>query len=134
MLFVGLRDYCKYDHFLKQGEWITIDINSSVNPDFICDVSNMTIFEDRIFDWVIFNGVMEYLPNPNLAINEIFRVMKPGATLLFGAPYHTLDNDGSFWRITPAGVDQFLILFEIDKKYNIHDNHIYCLCKKPLNT
>jgi len=131
VLFVGVRGYCKYDSFLVgTGEWITLDIDKSVNPDVVGDVCDMTFFDDEIFDWVIFNGVFEYLSNPQKGINEIYRVMRPEAKLLFGAPYHTLDNDGSFWRITPAGVDEYLCLFKIEKKYNIKNKHIYTLCKK----
>ena len=131
VLFVGVRGYCQYDSFLTgKGEWITLDIDKSVNPDIVGDVCDMLFFEDEMFDWVVFNGVFEYLSDPQRGINEIYRVMKPKAKLLFGAPYHTLDNDGSFWRITPAGVDQYLRLFKIEKKYNIKNNHIYPLCKK----
>ena len=46
-----------------------------------CSVGNLINlgFRPDVFDVVICIGVMGYIPNPFLALSEIYRVMKPGA-------------------------------------------------------
>jgi len=129
VLFIGVREYCHYEHYLTEGQWITLDIDDKVDPNIVGDVCNMDLPDDS-FDWVIFNGVFEYLENPLLAISEIWRVIRPGGYLLFGAPYTTLDSDGGLWRVTPAGVKVYLNNFKIIETFNIKNKHIYALCKK----
>jgi len=129
VLFIGVREYCHYEHYLTEGQWITLDIDDKVDPNIVGDVCNMDLPDDS-FDWVIFNGVFEYLENPLLAISEIWRVIRPGGYLLFGAPYTTLDSDGGLWRVTPAGVKVYLNNFKIIETFNIKNKHIYALCKR----
>ncbi|RJQ24796.1 class I SAM-dependent methyltransferase [Candidatus Parcubacteria bacterium] len=132
VIFIGIRDYCHYESFLSEGMWINIDISPGFRPDVAADIHNMS-FRSESLDWVLFNGVFEYLSNPFVALEEIRRILKPGGWLLFGAPYHTLDRDGGLWRITSSGVDFYLADFEIRNKHNIKNKHIYCLCRKPLS-
>lgn len=44
-------------------------------------------FEEATFDWVICNHVLEHIPNDRLAMQEIFRVLKPGGKALLQVPY-----------------------------------------------
>ena len=44
-------------------------------------------FEEASFDWVICNHVLEHIPNDRLAMQEIFRVLKPGGKALLQVPY-----------------------------------------------
>ncbi len=47
-------------------------------------------FEEASFDWVICNHVLEHIPNDRLALQEIFRVLKPGGKALLQVPYSIL--------------------------------------------
>jgi SAM-dependent methyltransferase len=56
------------------------------------DLESQT-FDDASFDFVILLDVMEHLFNPFLALNEIYRTLKPNGICLFTAPtYHDLFN------------------------------------------
>lgn len=44
-------------------------------------------FEEEIFDWVICNHVLEHIPDDVRAMQEIFRVLKPGGKALLQVPY-----------------------------------------------
>lgn len=48
----------------------------------ICDLP----FADASFDWVLCNHVLEHIPNDTKAIQELFRVLKPGGTALLQVP------------------------------------------------
>jgi SAM-dependent methyltransferase len=42
---------------------------------------------DRSFDGVLFLDVLEHLPDPQGAINEVARLLRPGGTLALSVPY-----------------------------------------------
>jgi len=44
-------------------------------------------FETGTFDWVICNHVLEHIPNDQLAMQEIFRVLKPWGQAILQVPY-----------------------------------------------
>lgn len=43
--------------------------------------------DDNTFDWVICNHVLEHIPNDAKAIQELFRVLRPGGKALLQVPY-----------------------------------------------
>ena len=43
-------------------------------------------FKSNVFDFISCNWVLEHLQNPSEAINEIFRVLKPGGLFIFRTP------------------------------------------------
>ncbi len=55
-------------------------------------------FEESSFDWVICNHVLEHIPDDQLAMQEIFRVLKPGGKALLQVPisfqlHKTIEDD-----------------------------------------
>jgi len=48
----------------------------------ICDLP----FKDASFDWILCNHVLEHIPNDTKAMQELFRVLKPGGTALLQVP------------------------------------------------
>ncbi|HWM89470.1 MAG TPA: methyltransferase domain-containing protein [Thermoanaerobaculia bacterium] len=64
-------------------------------------------FEDASFDSIVSDQVLEHVRgNPQVAIDESFRVLRPGGiavhTTCFINPIHNVPGD--FWRFTPAGL------------------------------
>ena len=52
------------------------------NPGFaVNDIENLA-FKDKTFDLVVAAGVVEYLPDDKKSISEIFRVLRPGGTII----------------------------------------------------
>jgi len=65
-------------------DYITCDLESplaEIKAD-ICDLP----FADASFDWVLCNHVLEHIPNDTKAMQELFRVLKPGGTALLQVP------------------------------------------------
>lgn len=47
------------------------------------DLENLAFFEDNFFDFIICEGsVLSFLPNPNLALKEFYRIIKPGGEMI----------------------------------------------------
>ena len=72
---------------------------------YTCDLSAIPV-EDNRFDAVIFNQVMEHLPEPRAVLCELHRVLKPGSRLIYSAPlfYEEHEKPHDFYRYTQFGV------------------------------
>lgn len=69
-------------------------------------------FEEQCFDVVICTQVLQYVPNPQCAIHEIVRVLKPGGYLFLSVPSACpADADEECWRFLPAGLRHLLSPF-----------------------
>ena len=83
-------------------------------------------FKEEYFDFATCNGVLHHLDNPEKALEEIFRVLKPGGKFWLyvegsGGIYHDV------WDIIQksfVGIP-FRDTFEIIKKLNIPDIHLW---------
>ena len=64
-------------------------------------------FGDGQFDWVITDQVLEHLPDPQAAVRESFRVLKPGGvaihTTCFLNPIHNYPRD--YYRFSREGLE-----------------------------
>ena len=72
---------------------------------YTCDLSAIPVEEDR-FDAIIFNQVMEHLPEPAEVLTELHRVLKPGGRMIYSAPlfYEEHERPYDFYRYTQYGI------------------------------
>jgi SAM-dependent methyltransferase len=72
---------------------------------YVCDLSAIPVKDGR-FEAILFNQVMEHLPEPKLAIRELYRVLKPGGRMIFTAPlfYEEHEQPYDFYRYTQFAV------------------------------
>lgn len=75
-----------YKRFKKQANlnYITTDLESPL-ADVKADICNLP-FEDNSFDMVLCNHVLEHIPDDTKAMQELYRIMKPGAMGIFQVP------------------------------------------------
>jgi len=66
--------------FYKNSTIETLDIDISATTTYIADITNNNseLIENDKYDIVIFTEVLEHTLNPFDAINEIYRILKPG--------------------------------------------------------
>ncbi len=69
---------------LKNIEYTTADLESPLAK-VKMDIRKMP-FENNSFDFVLCNHVLEHIDNEELALSEIYRVMKPGACAILQVP------------------------------------------------
>lgn len=53
--------------------------------DYVCELTDIPVEDDR-FDRVLFNQVLEHLPEPGRALAELHRVLRPGGLILCSVP------------------------------------------------
>ena len=75
-----------YNRFkaLKHLDYTTTDLNSPL-ADVKADICNLP-FADNSFDVILCNHVLEHIPDDRKAMEELYRVMKPGGWGIFQIP------------------------------------------------
>lgn len=86
---------------------------------YVCDLCrNIPVLDGR-FDYIIFNQVMEHLPEPKEALRELHRVLKPGGKLLYTGPmfYEEHEQPFDFFRYTQFGLNHLFTQagFEVER-------------------
>ena len=88
---------------------ISIDIDLKRNPNIIGDVCTLP-FIDNCFDVISLMEVLEHIHNPQKALNEIYRVLKPEGLLIFSVPFifPLHDRPDDYFRFTKYGLTHLL--------------------------
>ncbi len=71
------------------------------------DLLNLDAFPEDDFDYVICDQVLEHVEgSPQIAVDECFRVLKPGGTLVLATCFiNPIHMDADFWRFTPSALN-----------------------------
>ncbi len=92
----------------------TIDVDPARNPEIVGDAQDMP-FGDATYSTILCTEVLEHIPNPQKAIDEMYRVLRPGGVLIlttrFLFPIH--DAPGDYWRFTPYSLKVLFTDWEI---------------------
>lgn len=99
----------KYKDLFKGKEYICLDKEPNYKPDIVGDIHDLP-FPDQRFAAVHCNAVLEHVENPHKAVDEMFRVLKPGGKILvyvpFLYPYHAEKGVyKDFYRYTKDGLN-----------------------------
>ena len=93
---------------------VSLDIRPGPGVQIVGDAQALGIGDGR-FDVVLCTEVLEHLPEPQKAIDEMFRVLKPGGELLlttrFLFPIHDAPHD--YFRYTKYGLRYLLRRFDV---------------------
>jgi SAM-dependent methyltransferase len=110
VLDVGAQ-YCPYYPFFenKCESYTSLDMVDTPLVDLVCNAEQMKA-NDCSFDLVLCTQVLEHTQNPQVVIDECYRVLKPGGTLIVTVPsvFPVHGNTGDFWRFMPDGLEYAL--------------------------
>ena len=97
--------------FLKNREFVGLDIFDGANVDLIADICSPALFNDHPklrghFGFVWCSALLEHVRNPFDAARNIQELLRPGGHLYFVGPwvwgYHAYPDD--YWRISFSGI------------------------------
>jgi len=94
-----------YKHLFTHARYESADFEKVAKPyavsTYVCDLRSIPV-EDCRFDCVLFNQVMEHLPEPKLVLVELNRVLKSGGKLIYTGPlfYEEHEQPYDFYRYT----------------------------------
>jgi SAM-dependent methyltransferase len=97
--YAPLFSHCRYE----SADFCRVD-KPYAEQTYICDLAAIPVEEGR-YDAVIFNQVMEHLPEPAAVLAELHRVLKPAGRLLYTGPffYEEHEQPYDFFRYTRYG-------------------------------
>ena len=105
LLEVGAKNK-NYFKNISNIKRITLDINANNKPDIVSDICDLRNISDNSFDYVVMLEVLEHVHNPQLAIIEVYRVLKKDGILLMTTPFLFPIHDApyDFFRYTKYGL------------------------------
>ena len=83
-----------------------VDRDAKRNPDYVCNMENMSIFTDNSIDVYFCMEVLEHVQNPFAAVAELSRTLKPGGVIIGSTPFimPLHDEPYDFYRYTKYGL------------------------------
>ncbi len=107
------QDFCKYD---GKGDNIGIQTRTfnTENIDIVSDISMIPV-DDNSYDNIICTEVLEHVINPNDAIEEMSRILKPEGKLLIGVPGTSLLHFSPYHYYTGFKPNYFIRFFSENK-------------------
>ena len=84
--------YKKFKSF-SHWDYTTTDLHSPL-ADVKADICALP-FEDNTYDFILCNHVLEHIPNDLKAMEELYRVLKPGGTAILQVPLEE-DRENTF--------------------------------------
>lgn len=85
---------------------------------YVCDLKAIPV-EDARFDYIVFNQVMEHLPDPKAVLTELYRVLKPRGRMIYSGPlfYEEHEQPYDYYRYTQFGVRYLMegVGFNVDR-------------------
>lgn len=97
----------------KRNDIINIDLFAFDHVDVLSDATSLP-FEDNTADLILNIAMMEHLKNPEIVVQEMYRILKPKGILFayvpFIVPYHAAPDD--YYRWTQSGIKKLFFPFE----------------------
>lgn len=116
LLDIAPQDHAGARQFFLKSKILTADIDKTSGADYIIDIcqNNEAKIAAGTFDIIVCTEVLEHTLNPFLAVNEIHRLLKPGATLIMTTPFNFRIHGPlpDCWRFTEYGIKALLKDFE----------------------
>ena len=99
-----------YKSLFKNTRYRSIDISPESKPDIVGDIHNLPL-QDGSIDGILCISVLEHIERPEIAFNEMYRILKPGGKCLiyvpFLFPYHAREGEyhyKDYYRYTKDGL------------------------------
>jgi len=115
-------DYSDIPYYYK-----SLDIDEKLCPDIVGDICNNTLCQ-ATFDYVLCNGMWEFVSDPQKMVDEVYRLLKPKGTAIFGFVGKDYKHYKKDWKFYDNNID--FKKFEILEKKDFENKYFFIICKK----
>lgn len=131
VLDIAPQDHNGAKEFFHLADISTLDINPKSEATYIADIcnNNSEIIPTDYFDIVICTEVLEHTLNPFSAVDELFRVLKPGGSCYVTTPFD-LRIHGPLpdcWRFTEHGLRELFKKFKTKEIQSIENDNRFLM-------
>jgi len=108
VLDVGSKD-APYKDNIPHTEYMRLDMDPGADPHICCDIHDIR-WQSDYFDTIIATELIEHLHDPQKAIQEIFRVLKPGGVCILSTRFmHAYHPDPiDYYRFSAESLNHLL--------------------------
>jgi SAM-dependent methyltransferase len=109
------RHHAAYAPANLRGRWIVANFDPTTRPDVVADAHRLPL-RDATVDVAVLAEIVEHLARPEEAAAEVFRVLRPGGTLVATVPfaYRVHGDPDDYQRLTPSGLRRLFAAFTIE--------------------
>lgn len=106
------KDLYKYGEE-KNFDILSFDIDEDRGPDVVGDICTYD-FKEKRFDVIIMSEVLQFLQTPQIGIDNVYKILKPGGRLILTSPFvfPLHDRPYDLYRFTKHGLKYLLFGFD----------------------
>ena len=112
------KELASYCQLFENCDWKTLDICPEINPNIVDDITRSKIATASV-EGVICKSIFEHIAAPQMAAEEIYRILVPGGRLFSYIPflhsYHPSERYQDYFRFTEDGIRQLFHQFRLIK-------------------
>jgi len=117
LLDIAPQDHAGAKQFFKKTQIQTLDIDPTSGATYIADLCNKndSVINGGQFDFIVCTEVLEHTLNPFNAVNEIYRMLKPGGLAFISTPFNFRIHGPlpDCWRFSEHALKELFKEFEI---------------------
>jgi ubiquinone/menaquinone biosynthesis C-methylase UbiE len=131
MLDIAPQDHEGAKKYFKKINIETLDIDSNSKATYIADLckNNKELISNDKFDFILCSEVLEHTLQPFNAVNELYRILKPGGHLFLTVPFNFRIHGPlpDCWRFTEHGLKELLKSFNIIELNQLGDKNRFLM-------
>lgn len=101
----GLKEY---ERLLKSTNYVELDYDIRYRPHIVGNIQSLP-FRAEAVDAIICNSVLEHVPEPQVAVREMYRLLREGGKIFvyvpFFFPYHGGQRYKDYYRFTKDAIE-----------------------------
>lgn len=90
------------------GTWVGVEPFEGGAQTVLADADDLP-FEDNSFDVAIMQAVMEHLPNPDVSVAEVARVLRPGGVFIGYVAFMECFHEISYFHVSFKGLEHLAL-------------------------
>jgi SAM-dependent methyltransferase len=94
-----------------QTRYFSLDIRLSARPHIAADIMRLPVAWASV-DVILCNAVLEHIPDPQTAVNEMYRVLRPKGQLLVSVPFiYPFHDRTDYYRFSDMALEHMFAQF-----------------------
>ncbi|MDP7494748.1 MAG: class I SAM-dependent methyltransferase [Candidatus Undinarchaeales archaeon] len=110
------KEMSQFRDRFRNSHYVSLDYCAEFKPNIVGDICQLP-FADGIVDAIICKAVLEHVPEPQIAVKEMYRVLSNGGIIFvyvpFIHPYHGSKDYCDYYRYTKDGLHYLFRDFKI---------------------
>lgn len=108
---IGSKD-ARYKKHIQHTSYTSLDIEPNFKTDITADIQEYET--NTRYDTALCTQVLEHIPNPQKAITQIYKLLKPGGRMILTTPFiFPIHSNSDYYRFSPQALQELLKDFKI---------------------